>query len=87
MKNIATRERIFETVLPVFAQKGYHRAIVDAIVLKIGDGEILLPSSEHRAGSVRGVIEEGGESQGPMGGRLIARRAVVGKQPWNVSRC
>ncbi len=53
MKKIATRERILETVLPVFAKKGYHRVIVDAIVLEIGDGEILLPSSEHRAGSAQ----------------------------------
>ncbi|MBI4588998.1 MAG: TetR/AcrR family transcriptional regulator [Candidatus Rokubacteria bacterium] len=32
VKKIATREKILEAALSVFAQKGYHRAIVDDIV-------------------------------------------------------
>ncbi|MEK6529604.1 MAG: helix-turn-helix domain-containing protein, partial [candidate division NC10 bacterium] len=32
MRKIATREKILEAALSVFAQKGYHRAIVDDIV-------------------------------------------------------
>ncbi len=32
MKKIATREKILEAALAVFARKGYHRAIVDDIV-------------------------------------------------------
>ena len=36
MKKIATREKILEAALSVFAQKGYHRAIVDDIVRASG---------------------------------------------------
>ena len=36
MRKIATREKILEAALSVFAQKGYHRAIVDDIVRASG---------------------------------------------------
>jgi AcrR family transcriptional regulator len=36
MKKTATREKILEAALSVFAQKGYHRAIVDDIVRASG---------------------------------------------------